>query len=49
MAEYRTIRMAFWNDPFVEELEAKKSSFTCTCSPARTPTTWASWKSPAAR
>lgn len=34
MAEYRTIRMAFWNDPFVEELEAGEKLlylylFTC--------------------
>ncbi|MDM8330473.1 hypothetical protein QUW42_09290 [Desulfovibrio piger] len=34
MAEYRTIRMAFWNDPFVEELEAEEKLlylylFTC--------------------
>ena len=24
MAEYRTIRMSFWNDPFIEELEAEE-------------------------
>lgn len=34
MAEYRTIRMAFWNNPFVEELEAGEKLlylylFTC--------------------
>ena len=34
MAEYRTIRMAFWNDPFIEELEAGEKLlylylFTC--------------------
>uniref|UniRef100_UPI003AF7F8B7 hypothetical protein n=1 Tax=Desulfovibrio sp. TaxID=885 RepID=UPI003AF7F8B7 len=34
MAEYRTIRMAFWNDPFVEDLEAGEKLlylylFTC--------------------
>lgn len=34
MAEYRTIRMAFWNDPFVEELDAGEKLlylylFTC--------------------
>lgn len=34
MAEYRTIRMAFWNDPFVENLEAGEKLlylylFTC--------------------
>ena len=23
MAEYRTIRMSFWNDPYIEELEPK--------------------------
>lgn len=34
MAEYRTIRMAFWNDPFIEALEAREKLlylylFTC--------------------
>lgn len=34
MAEYRTVRMAFWHDPFIEELDAKAKLlylylFTC--------------------
>lgn len=48
MATYRTIRMDFWNDPYVEGMEPQDCC-TSTCSRPPTPTTSASSPCPGAR